>query len=145
MKLAELAALENEYKKSAYRVSFRLGEGIPGDPGHEAARDYLPDTTEPGVTMREAERLARRLARVAPMRDYQDIQIVGPDLKPATTFSVMATQAASAPTLKGEGEETTLDRFARLSIKARRKAGQIEGLDPELLANPEALESLEVD
>lgn len=113
MKLSDLTKLEKLARSRHWRVRVSSTTGI----------DYLPGLDSPGVSQAVASKLVARIKAIEHLGVCADPVIVGPDLIP---LGVAPTPAPlpSAP------------KPSRLSSLAAA-----EGIDMELLVNPDALDS----
>lgn len=116
MDLKTLAALEARAKRALWRVSFVAPEGP----------DTCPTLGQPGLSLERACAVADRLEALAPVYGFKNIAVVDETLKPVFAPHEPYTPPPPAP--------APMSRLHRLAAA--------EGIDLDLLVNPDALEPL---
>ena len=116
MDLKTLASLEAKAKRALWRVSFASPEGP----------DTCPTLGQPGLSLERACTVADRLEALAPVYGFKNIAVVDEALKPVFAPHEPYTPPPPAPA------PAPISRLHRLAAA--------EGIDLDLLVNPDALE-----
>lgn len=122
MDLKTLASLEARAKRALWRVSF-VGPDGP---------DTCPTLGSPGVSLERACAIADRLEALAPVYGFKTIAVVDEALKP-----VFAPHEPYTPPPPVTPPPAPMSRLHRLAAA--------EGIDLDLLVNPDALEPMLAD
>lgn len=123
MDLKALTALESRAKRALWRVSFVGPEGP----------DTCPTLGQPGLSLERACTVADRLEALAPVYGFKAIAVVDEALRPV--FAPHEPYTPPAPHMPHVPHTPTPPKTSRL-----QKLAASEGIDLDLLVNPEALE-----
>lgn len=125
MKLTDLEALEKMQRSRSFRVRFF----------RDGTEDHLPPADGPGVSLDRACKLADRLHAVSVLGRVTMVAVIGPDMRPV--FSASAVPTIPTP----YAPEVPPMRVSRRAFAL----AESEGIDLDLLVNPDALETVLTD
>lgn len=124
MKLTDLEALEKLQRSRSFRVRFF----------RDGTEDHLPQADGPGVSLDRACKLADRLHAVSVLGHVTMVAVIGPDMRPVFA-------ASAVPAIPPMIPEVPPMRVSRRAFAL----AESEGIDLDLLVNPDALETVLTD
>lgn len=124
MKLTDLEALEKLQRSRSFRVRFF----------RDGTEDHLPQADGPGVSLDRACKLADRLHAVSVLGHVTMVAVIGPDMRPVFA-------ASAVPAMRPMTPEAPPMRVSRRAFAL----AESEGIDLDLLVNPDALETVLTD